>query len=70
MWVATYARATCKTKRCQFCNNCNISVITGSIALKLDMWVGTYQTMHAHVSLGLWCSCTRARAVVASRFHE
>ena len=36
------AHATWKTKTSQFCNDCNISVITGPIALKLGMSVATH----------------------------
>ena len=49
MRVTPTARDTCNTERCQFCNKCNNSVITGPIALKLGMEVVTYQAIHFHV---------------------
>ena len=40
-----------KRKGCQFCNNYDNLVITGPIALKFRMQVGTHQAMHFHVSV-------------------
>ena len=44
------ARATCKTKGCQLCNNCNILVTTWPITLKLGMHVGTHPAIYIYVS--------------------
>ena len=63
MWVTLNARATCKTKGCQLCNNCNILVTTWRITLKIRMHirVGSHPAMYLYVSQ-LWCDCTCARA--------
>ena len=62
MWVTSNARATCKTKGCQLCNNYDNSVITGPITMNLRLHVGTHTTMYFHVSqLGYDCTCARAR---------
>ena len=51
-----------KMKGCQFDNNYDNSVITGPIALKPCMHVGTYLAMYIHVSqLGCYCTCAVAR---------
>ena len=50
MWVTPNARATCKTKGCQLCNNYDILVTTWPIALKLRMHVGTHPTTYLYVS--------------------
>ena len=56
-----------KTKGCQFCNNYENSVITGPIALKLRMHVGTHLKMYFHVpQLGCYCTCERARVIPSS----
>ena len=44
------ARARCK-KGCQYRNNYNNSAITGPIALKLCMHVGTHRTMYLYVHM-------------------
>ena len=52
---------TCKTNGCQLDNNYDNSVITGPIALKFRMHVGTHLAMYFHVSqLGYYCTCARA----------
>ena len=42
MWVTHNELATCKTKGCQLCYNCNILVTTWPITLKLRMHLGTH----------------------------